>query len=65
MMGGHLLKTWSSTQASVALTSGEAEFYGVVKAAGVGLGFQSMLRDIGMDIPLCVDTDSSAAEGGL
>ena len=27
MLGKHLIKSWSSTQASVSLSSGEAEFY--------------------------------------
>ena len=30
MVGSHLIKAWSSTQASVALSSGEAEYYGPV-----------------------------------
>ena len=30
MMGGHCLKTWSSTQGAVALSSAEAEFYAMV-----------------------------------
>ena len=38
MLGRHTVKTWSSTQTSVALSSGEAEFNGVVRGAGVGLG---------------------------
>ena len=38
MVGSHLLKCWSSTQAGVAMSSGEAEFYGVVKGAIAGLG---------------------------
>ena len=38
MVGGHVLKTWSSTQVSLALSSGEAEYYGVVRASGLGLG---------------------------
>ena len=45
MMGRHLIKSWSSTQTSVSLSSGEAEYYGVVKASGIALGFQSLLRD--------------------
>ena len=49
MLGTHLIKSWSSTQASVSLSSGEAEFYGVVKAGGVTLGYQSLLRDVGVD----------------
>ena len=51
------------TQASLALSSGEAEFYGVVKGAGVGLGQQALLRDIGIELPVRVWTDSTAAIG--
>ena len=39
LVGAHAIKTWSSTQSSVSLSSGEAEFYGVVRGAGVGLGY--------------------------
>ena len=63
MLGQHLVKSWSSTQAEVALSSGEAEYYGAVKAAGVGLGFQSLLRDFGVMLPLRVWTDSTATIG--
>ena len=31
----HLIKSWSSTQVSVSLGSGESEFYGLVKAGGI------------------------------
>ena len=54
MLGSHVIRTWSSTQPSVTLSSGEAEFYGLVKAAGAGLGHQSLLRDIGLELPVCV-----------
>ena len=63
MLGRHTLKTWSSTQPSVTLSSGEAEFYGVVKASGAALGHQSLLRDLDHDLPVRVWTDSSAALG--
>ena len=63
MVGSHLLKTWSSTQSSVALSSGEAEFYGAVKAAGYGLAYQSLLADLGVIMPITCFTDSSAAIG--
>ena len=36
--GGGLLKSRSRTQGCVALSSGEAEYYGIVKAASVGIG---------------------------
>ena len=63
MLGTHLLKSWSVTQASVALSSGEAEFYGVVRGAGVGLGVKALFSDLGLGVPLRVWTDSSAAIG--
>ena len=63
MLGRHTIKHWSSTQASVALSSGEAEFAGVIRGAGQGLGYQALLRDLGVEAPLRVWTDSSAAIG--
>ncbi len=63
MLGRHLVKSWSSTQTSISLPSGEAEFYGVVKAAGVGLGLQSLLKDLHLDVSVRVWTDSTATMG--
>ena len=63
MIGTHVIKTWSSTLPSVSLSSGEAEFYGVVKAAGMGLGYGSLLADLNVQLPVRVWTDSSAAMG--
>ena len=63
MVGNHVIKTWSATQVSLALSSGEAEYYGVVRASGVGLGQQALFRDAGLKLNLRVWTDSSAAIG--
>ena len=63
MLGSHLLKAWSSTQASIALGSGEAEFYGLVRGVGVGLGMQSLCKDAGLALDVRAWTDSSAAIG--
>ena len=63
MFGSHCLKTWSSTQAIIALSSGEAEFYGIVKAASVGLGMLSMQHDVGIHTKLNIYTDAEAARG--
>ena len=63
MLGRHCLKHWSSTQPSTALSSGEAEFYGVVRGAGHGLGFRALLKDLGITAKLRLWTDSSAALG--
>jgi hypothetical protein len=62
-LGSHTIKSWSSTQTNVALSSGEAEFNGVVRGSGIGLGYQSLLRDLGHELPVRVWTDSSAALG--
>jgi hypothetical protein len=63
MLGGHMVKSWSSTQPGVTLSSGEAELCGVIRGSGMGLGFQSLMADLGHDLPLRVWTDSSAAIG--
>ena len=63
MLGRHAIKHWSSTQTSVALSSGEAEFAGVIRGSGQGLGYQALLRDFGVEAHLRVWTDSSAAIG--
>ena len=63
MIGQHCIRTWSSTQQSVTLSSGETEFYGLVKAAGERFDHQSLLKDMGLEMPVCVWTDSSAAIG--
>ena len=38
MLGDHTLRFWSSTQKVIALSSGEAEYYGCVRAAAEGMG---------------------------
>ena len=63
MLGSHLLKTWSSTQPSISLSSGEAEYYGGFKAAGIAIGQQSLMQDMGIQVGVRVWTDSSAAMG--
>ena len=49
--------------AEISLSSGEAEYYGVVKAAGIALGHQSLMAEMGMSARVRVWTDSSAAIG--
>ena len=63
LLGRHAIKHWSSTQSSVALSSGEAEFAGVIRGSGQGLGYQALLQDFGVEAGLRVWTDSSAAIG--
>ena len=63
LLGDHLIKSWSSTQPVISLSSGEAEFYGAARASAIGLGYQAMLHDLGVELPLRVWTDSTATTG--
>ena len=63
MIGSHVTKFWSSTQASLALCSGEAEYDGVIRDAGIGLGQKELFRNAGLEVPIRIRTDSSAATG--
>ena len=63
MVGGHVLKTWSSTQPSVSPSPGEAGYYGVVKPMGTTMGQQALFDDLGLKIGARVRTGSSAAMG--
>ena len=63
MLGGHCIKAWSSNQSVIALSSGEAEFYGIVKGATNALGISGVLKDLSINLAVAVSTDSSAAKG--
>ena len=63
MWGSHLIKHWSSTQKTIALSSGEAELAGIVKGAAEGMGLASVAQDLGIETHLRVCADSSAAIG--
>ena len=49
-LGPHCLKAWSSTQDIIALSSGEAESYGLVKGASHAIWIRSMLEDMGVKV---------------
>jgi hypothetical protein len=61
-LGKHLIKSWSSTQSTIALSSGEAEFYAIVEGASRALGIQALMDDMGMNsrIEIRIKSDSSA-----
>ena len=50
-------------QAVVALSSGEAEYYALVKGASEGLGLQGIAVDMGLKLCIHLSTDASAAIG--
>ena len=61
--GKHLIKSWSSTQQVMALSSGEAELYGMLKGATQTKGLISMMADFGEKVVATVCSDASAAIG--
>ena len=63
MLGTHLLKSWSVNQQHVALSSGEAEYYGLVRGVSQALGAKAMLKDLGTEVGIQACVDASAAVG--
>ena len=63
--GGHLIAHWSRTQASVALSSGEAELNAMLKTASEGLNIKHLLEEVGLEVGLHLRGDSSASHGTL
>ena len=63
MRGGHCIKTWSSTQKNITLSSGEAELVAAVKASTELLGVIQMAAEWGIECSGQVMVDSSAALG--
>ena len=47
----------------MSLSSGEAEYYGIVKGSSIGLGLKSMMGYFGVEVAIKVNTDASAAKG--
>ena len=62
MLGDHPIKSWSSTQSVIALSTGEAELYAINKTAASGLGVQSILHDLGINVDICVFTDATSGK---
>ena len=63
MLGSHCLKGYSATQATVALSSVEAELYAMTKGAATALGVISLAADFGISLSGLVHCDASAALG--
>jgi len=62
-LGSHTLRTWSTTQPTVAMSSAEAEYIAMVEGATRGIGLRTMLSEMGVDVSvMVVSTDSSAAK---
>ena len=65
MMGKHCIKTWSSTQGAYALSSAEAELYGMIEGVTRGKGLLTLAGELGFNNltnVITLGTDSSAAK---
>ena len=58
-LGNHLVKSWSSTQSVIALSTGEAELYALNKTGAQSLGLQSILEDMGIKLSVRLHTDAT------
>ena len=63
MHGSHLLRHWSTTQTTIALSSAEAELGRICRGASQGLGMRSVMADLGKTWTLEIQSDASAAIG--
>eukprot|EP00969_Alexandrium_andersonii_P017965 786242-Alexandrium_andersonii.AAC.1 len=58
-----MIKRWSTTQKTIALSSGMAELAGIVQGSAEGAGLVSVARGRGVEAGVRVRADSSAAVG--
>jgi len=65
LRGGHLLRFWSKTQATIAQSSGESELLGAVRGGVEALGAMTLLKDFGERCTAKLVLDASAALGIL
>ena len=61
MHGQHIIKSWATTQGIIALSSGEAEYYGIVKGASIALGLRNLMEDVGVRAKVKIKTDAKIA----
>jgi hypothetical protein len=63
LLGRRSLRTWPTTQTTVAMSSAEAEFYAMEERATRGIGLRTLLGETGLAIAgIGLHTDSSAAK---
>ena len=57
------MKHSSTLQSTVSLSSGESEYYGIVKGSATGLSVQALAKDWDLELKLELKADSSAGLG--
>ena len=63
LIGGRLIKHWSKTQPTTALSSSEAELVGIGQGMAQALGLQSHARDVSWELKINLHNDATAAIG--
>ena len=63
MHGVHAVTHWSKAQATVCLSSGEAELRGIGDGLAQTIGLQSIARDMGLHWRIDLYTDAASAIG--
>ena len=61
-LGDHVVKSWSSSQSIIALSTGEAELYALNKASATAMGLKSLLADLGVYLEIKVFTDATTGK---
>ena len=63
MLGTHVIKLWRTNQATIAMSSGEAAYYGMVEGVSHALGLKAIAEGRGMSYmgPIHMNADTSAA----
>ena len=65
MLGGHCIKTWAASQGAYALSSAEAELYGMIEGVTRAKGLIRLAGELGfgeLENVVRLGTDSSAAK---
>ncbi len=55
-------ESWSNRRATPALSSAEAEYFAIVKAAAETLGIEALAKDLGWEVRIHAMVDSTAAK---
>ena len=63
MHGAHMIRFLTGTQEDPALSSGESEWYGLVRCATATVGFRNMAADFGLTLQARLTGDATAAAG--
>ena len=63
MFGKHMIESSCARQATVALSSGEAEFYALTRGVAAGIMSQQIWEIINYKLPVVAKTDSTAGRG--